>query len=43
MKVIVGTTSLDEFPVFVSTTLINAIMPSSAPLCKVSVQVTFKN
>ena len=41
MKVIVGTTSLDEFPVFVSTTLINAIRPSSAPLGKVSVQVTF--
>jgi uncharacterized protein (TIGR03437 family) len=41
VKVISGTTQLDAIPVFVSPGLINAIMPSNAPLGRVSVQVTF--
>jgi uncharacterized protein (TIGR03437 family) len=43
IKVIQGSASADVIPVFVSPNQINAIMPSSAPLGMVSVQVTFNN
>ncbi len=41
VKVTQGAVSLDALPVFVADTLVNAIMPSDAPLGLVSVRVTY--
>lgn len=41
VKVIQGLTSVDAIPLYVSDTLINAVMPSNAPTGRVSVQVTY--
>jgi uncharacterized protein (TIGR03437 family) len=41
ITVTAGSTTLNAIPVYVSPTLINAVMPSNAPLGKVIVQVTF--
>lgn len=41
IKVFRGTTSVDALPIYVSATQINALMPSNAPLGRVSVQVTY--
>src|SRR5712692_7859995 len=43
IKIIQGNTSVDGFPIFVSPTQVNAIMPSNAPLGMASVQITFNN
>lgn len=43
IRVFQGTTSVNAIPVFVGPTQINAIMPSNAPLGRVSLQVTFNN
>jgi uncharacterized protein (TIGR03437 family) len=40
VKVIQGSTSVDAIPVYVGATQINAIMPSNAPLGRVSIRVT---
>ena len=41
VKITQGATSMDAFPVFVADTIVNAIMPSNAPLGLVSVRVTY--
>lgn len=41
ITVVAGSTNLNAIPVYVSPTLINAVMPSNAPVGKVVVQVTF--
>src|SRR6185295_8609084 len=41
MKVIQGATSVDAIPLFVSSTQVNALMPSNAPTGMVSIQLTF--
>ena len=41
IKVFQRNTSVDALPIYVSATQINAIMPSNAPLGRVSVQVTY--
>src|SRR5437879_4099079 len=40
IKVFQGNTSVDALPIYVSATRIDAVMPSNAPLGRVSVQVT---
>src|SRR5215469_922280 len=41
IQVFQGKTSVSALPIYVSATQINAIMPSNAPLGRVSVQVTY--
>jgi uncharacterized protein (TIGR03437 family) len=41
ITVVAGAANLNAIPVYVSPTLINAVMPSNAPVGKVAVQVTF--
>jgi uncharacterized protein (TIGR03437 family) len=41
IKIFQGKTSVNALPIYVSATRINAIMPSHAPLGRVSVQVTY--
>src|ERR1035438_4786285 len=43
VKVIQGNTSIAAFPVVVTANQVNAIMPSNAPLGRVSIQVTFNS
>src|SRR5262249_25367215 len=43
VKVTQGTSTVNALPVFVADTIVNAIMPSNAPLGMVSVRVTFNN
>jgi uncharacterized protein (TIGR03437 family) len=43
IKLIQGSTQVNALPVYVSSSLINAIMPSNAPLGMVSLQVTYNN
>lgn len=43
IKVFQGATTVNAYPIYVSATQINAVMPSNAPLGLVSVRVTYNN
>jgi uncharacterized protein (TIGR03437 family) len=41
MQISQGSTSVNAIPIYVSSSQINAVMPSNAPLGRVSVRVTY--